>query len=77
MIPWLGRLLFACVMAVLGAVLAFYVVGFFIGPLLIMAKPFISEDMAESMFPVLRGVIGWISIVWGLVCFWWAFRFKS
>ena len=77
MVAWLGRLLFACVMAVIGAVLAFYAVGFFIGPLLLMAKPFIPEDMVEPMFPLVRGAIGWISIVWGLICFWLALRFKN
>ena len=77
MIPWLGRLLFSCVMAVIGSVLAFYAVGFFVGPLLLMAKPFIPDDMVDPMFTLFRGSLGWISIVWGLICFWLAFRFKN
>lgn len=71
------RLLLGTVSAVLGSLFAFYAAGFLVGPFLLIAKPFMPDQLVEPAYTFFRGTVGWISIIWGGLAFWWGVTLKE
>ena len=74
MMRWLGRLAVACVMAVLGSLVGFYLFGELIVSVLMLAKPVIPLEAVDTLMLWVKRSLGLLSLAWGLLGFWVGFR---